>query len=1237
MPSGIEIANAYVALQVKMPGAARDIAVELGKAAPATSSVGRDIGSSILSGVGTVLKAGVVGVGTVAGAALGTALFKGFQRLDAIDTARAKLTGLGNDAGVVKDVMANALAAVKGTAFGLGDASTVAAQLVAAQIKPGQQLEGVLKSVANSSAAAGVGIGEMGSIYAKVASVGKAQNDSLQQVAQRGIPIYQALATQLGVSTDEIFKMASEGKIGFDQFQSAMTQAAGTVASEMGNTITGSWANFTASLGRIGAGLMSGLFPKIAPAIQAMTKALGPLEEIAAEVGAAIANWLGPAIDHLTAKIAAIDFRQVYQAALDVKDLLTTGFTKDELSPMISPETADRLQFAHNSIAGIYNLVVKGDFSSKLREAFGMEEDSTFVSFVLGARNAIQGLFDILVKGQFSSTLRDAFNVEEDSGFVTFLLGIREGIGSLFSSLTSGDFSGAASSIGQSLTTLGPAFAEFGAQMPKIGQATADLAAGGLTIVTQVLSFLADNVDTIVQFMPLIVAGFIAWRFASAAVANATLALRAGELAATPVYFANNIMRNNSVRIERQLAMAKAASTGATNVAAAATVRGTLATAASGTAARLAAAGQWLLNAALRANPIGIIITAITALVGGLVWFFSQTELGQAIWGEFTRFLGEAWNNIMGFFTAAWENVIQPVFRAIGEIAVWVYETILKPVFDGIGAVVNVVAGIIGFAVDLVVNYFRFWGAVAVWLWENVVQPVFKAIGDIFSWIWANVIQPVINWISDALNLLGLVFKIMWETQIKPVFDALGVVFQWIYNTIIAPIVAYISNSINTLGTVFVWLYENAVKPAWDGISGAISGAWNWIRDNVFAPFGVAIDAIGKAFEATAGAVARAWEGIKQAAAAPINFVLDTIWNKGLRSFWNDLVRELKIEDMALPAAPLIKFASGGVLPGYTPGRDVHEFWSPTGGRLALSGGEAIMRPEFARLVGGPAGVDALNAAAISGALPFGDGPGTIAGDVWDTISRAASMAWEFLTNPGQAIQKHVVDGIIGPMMSGQNLFGRTVGGLAGNTLKAMAGLFPSASSVNGGAGMGWEAMWRIVQSAIPGVVKTSDARPGAITANGGQSYHALGRAIDLIPASMATFNAVAKLFPNASELIYSPAGKRQLLNGQPFDGWSDAVRAQHYNHVHLAMKNGGVVPKLYDQGGWIPQGGMALNLSGRPEAVLTPDESAALKRKGLGGPALEVHGDLIVADLDEAFRKAEAERRFKQARAGVF
>ncbi|WP_068925042.1 NlpC/P60 family protein [Planobispora rosea] len=60
--------------------------------------------------------------------------------------------------------------------------------------------------------------------------------------------------------------------------------------------------------------------------------------------------------------------------------------------------------------------------------------------------------------------------------------------------------------------------------------------------------------------------------------------------------------------------------------------------------------------------------------------------------------------------------------------------------------------------------------------------------------------------------------------------------------------------------------------------------------------------------------------------------------------------------------------ATGGILPGYTPGKDVHHFVSPTAGRLALSGGEAVMRPEWTRAVGA-AYVDKMNAAARRGGV----------------------------------------------------------------------------------------------------------------------------------------------------------------------------------------------------------------------------------------------------------------------------
>jgi hypothetical protein len=58
------------------------------------------------------------------------------------------------------------------------------------------------------------------------------------------------------------------------------------------------------------------------------------------------------------------------------------------------------------------------------------------------------------------------------------------------------------------------------------------------------------------------------------------------------------------------------------------------------------------------------------------------------------------------------------------------------------------------------------------------------------------------------------------------------------------------------------------------------------------------------------------------------------------------------------------EFATGGIMPGYTPGQGVHRF-SPTAGWLELSGGEPVLRPEAERVLGS-SWVDGINAAARS-------------------------------------------------------------------------------------------------------------------------------------------------------------------------------------------------------------------------------------------------------------------------------
>ncbi len=63
---------------------------------------------------------------------------------------------------------------------------------------------------------------------------------------------------------------------------------------------------------------------------------------------------------------------------------------------------------------------------------------------------------------------------------------------------------------------------------------------------------------------------------------------------------------------------------------------------------------QWLFNAAMTANPVGIVVAAIAALVAGLVLFFTKTEVGRKIWETTWTFIktsvSTVWDVVSGTF-----------------------------------------------------------------------------------------------------------------------------------------------------------------------------------------------------------------------------------------------------------------------------------------------------------------------------------------------------------------------------------------------------------------------------------------------------------------------------------------------------------------------------------------------------------------------------------------------------------
>src|SRR5690606_12175747 len=146
---------------------------------------------------------------------------------------------------------------VKGTAFGLDEAATTAANAVAAGVPPGKELTRYLSLTADAAAIAGSSMSEMGSIINKVTTSGKAYNSELQMLSDRGLPIYQWLGAEANRTAAAIFDMASNGQIYTDMLLNAIEKHIGGAAKIMGEeSFSAAIANIGADIARIGANFL---------------------------------------------------------------------------------------------------------------------------------------------------------------------------------------------------------------------------------------------------------------------------------------------------------------------------------------------------------------------------------------------------------------------------------------------------------------------------------------------------------------------------------------------------------------------------------------------------------------------------------------------------------------------------------------------------------------------------------------------------------------------------------------------------------------------------------------------------------------------------------------------------------------------------------------------------------------------------------------------------------------------
>ena len=250
--------------------------------------------------IGTAFK---VGAG-VAGVAIAGLLVKmttgGFSRLANIENAQAKMTGLGFAAEDIKSAMDGASEAVDGTSFALDEMAGAASVAMAAGLKPGEELNGYMKTLKNAASAANAPLSEMGPIMNKVVTSQKAYTAEINQIADRGLPIWSKLQEAYGVTAEELREMVSAGEVDAATFFSVMDEMTGSVADAMGNTTTSKIKNFGAALNKLGADMLGGLYPVLGPLFDAMKSGVQMIQAVLKPAFDDLGGSVSPLTEQLT-------------------------------------------------------------------------------------------------------------------------------------------------------------------------------------------------------------------------------------------------------------------------------------------------------------------------------------------------------------------------------------------------------------------------------------------------------------------------------------------------------------------------------------------------------------------------------------------------------------------------------------------------------------------------------------------------------------------------------------------------------------------------------------------------------------------------------------------------------------------------------------------------------------------------------------------------------------------------
>lgn len=318
-------------------------------------------------------------------------------------------------------------------------------------------------------------------------------------------------------------------------------------------------------------------------------------------------------------------------------------------------------------------------------------------------------------------------------------------------------------------------------------------------------------------------------------------------IANTAAIVANKVAQAASAAVTGGAAVAAwVASTAAIVANRVAVVAGTVAMAAVRAATIAWTAVQWALNVALNANPIGLIVLAVAALVAGIILLWKNSETFRtivlAVWGAIKTaikatvdwLINTAWpiikkvvDFIINYYKTLWEvtkAIWTGIYNAIKTALTWIKDiatTIWNAIVAGIKAYINAYKTVIMAGVNFVKA-----------VWNNFLTGLKIVAQTIWGWI-TSFIRTQVNAIKTVINGIKVVV-----TYVKNAFtNARNAAVSMINNLLSAvrAIPGRITSALGNLGSLLYNKGKQIIQGFINGIGAMIGAVRNKARSIVSA------------------------------------------------------------------------------------------------------------------------------------------------------------------------------------------------------------------------------------------------------------------------------------------------------------------------------------------------------------------------------------------------------------------